>query len=532
MTAVLDQLLDRLREMPPAQKAALTKEVMTATKDMKFIPNPGPQRDAYYSKADLLLFGGSGGGGKSSLLNGLAISAHRRSLIVRRRYTDLSNLTEEIIKMNGTRDGFNASPPPTLRTKDGRVIEYGAAANIGDEEAWQGRPHDFFGADEVVHFAESQIRFFLGWLRSIEPGQRTRAVLASNPPITAEGQWIIPMFRPWLDITHPNPAKPGELRWFVRAPDDKDIEVDGPTPVEMAGMTLIPQSRTFIPAALADNPFLANTDYKAKLDALPEPLRSAVRDGNFMAARQDSEWQCIPTDWVRQAMKRWTPKPPQGVPMSALGVDPAAGGADTTTLSPRYDWWFAPLIQVPGAQTPLGTDVAGLVVSHRRGNACVVLDMGGGYGGGPYDHLVANNIEVMSWKGSETSVRRSKDKQLKFYNKRAQAYWQFREALDPSQEGGSPIALPDDPELISDLTAPMFEVGTRGIKITPKEDLVEKLGRSPDKGDAVVMAWQGGPKNVLIFRPGLKPEQMSSAMHAAGAGSRPVRLSRKPSGRR
>ena len=75
---------------------------------------------------------------------------------------------------------------------------------------------------------------------------------------------------------------------------------------------------------------------------------------------------------------------------------------------------------------------------------------------------------------------------------RAEAYWRFREALDPAQDGGSRIALPHDPELLADLTTPRFEVTSSGIKITPKDKVVETLGRSPDKGDAVVMAWWDG----------------------------------------
>ena len=54
---------------------------------------------------------------------------------------------------------------------------------------------------------------------------------------------------PWLDEQHPNPALPGELRWFVRI-DGKDTEVEGPEPFEWQGETLYPQSRTFIPAKL------------------------------------------------------------------------------------------------------------------------------------------------------------------------------------------------------------------------------------------------------------------------------------------
>jgi hypothetical protein len=130
-------------------------------------------------------------------------------------------------------------------------------------------------------------------------------VLGTNPPLNADGDWIIGMFRPWLDITHPKPAKHGELRWFVTAPDGSDLEVDGPEPIELDGRKLLPMSRTFIPAALRDNPFLINTNYQANLDGLPEPLRSAVRDGNFMAMRQDADFQVIPTQWVIEAQGRW-----------------------------------------------------------------------------------------------------------------------------------------------------------------------------------------------------------------------------------
>jgi len=90
-------------------------------------------------------------------------------------------------------------------------------------------------------------------------------------------------------------------------------------------------------------------------------------------------------------------------------------------------------------------------------------------------------------------VRRTIDKQLGFYNKRAEVTWRMREALDPAQDGGSPIALPDDQELLADLTSMSFEITSGGIKVTPKEDVVKELGRSPDKGDAIIMANAYGP---------------------------------------
>lgn len=501
--SLLDQLIARVGAMPPAERAAVEKMAAQATEGMRWLPNPGPQTGAYFCKADLLLYGGQGGGGKSDLGLGLAFSSHQRSLILRRKYVDLASLFERAIEINGTRDGVNSAPPPKITTPDGRLIRFGANQNLGDEQSWQGQPFDLKYFDEACQFLEQQIRFHLGWIRSTTPGQRTRAVLGSNPPMNADGQWLIGMFRPWLDITHPRPAKHGELRWFVTDPDGKDFEVTGPEPHHFPGHAkpMLPHSRTFIPAQLADNPYLIDTNYQANLDALPEPLRSAVRDGNFMAARKDDEWQAIPTAWIVEAQKRWTPQPPAHVPMCVLGVDASGGGDDPMVIARRHDGWYAELIEVPGKDIPkerMGTYCAGIVLSYRRDGAKVTVDMGGGYGSGIYEHLFANSVPVTGYKGMATSTGRTRDKQMAFANKRSEAIWRFREALDPDQPGGSPIALPNDPSLVADLTAPTWQPisqkGGMAVRVESKEDVVARLGRSPDRGDAVVMAWTDGLK--------------------------------------
>lgn len=497
----LNDVLAALEALPEDQKAQIAEKAMADAATRKFTPSPGPQTEAWFSPADVLLYGGEAGGGKTGLLCGLALEEHHQSLLMRRNGTDMEGgggIISELLNIYGTRDGFSGKPPPTLRTDTGKTITFGAAPNLGDEQKFQGRARDFLGLDEVVQFLETQVRFLMGWVRTTKPGQRTRTVFASNPPVLNQGTWIISMFRPWLDITHPNPAKPGELRWFVTVREGSrtvDLEVDGPQVVQRDGEELIPHSRTFIPARLTDNPFIETKSYQKQLDALPEPYRSAVRDGNFMAARADDDFQVIPTAWIQAAQERWTPDKPEHAPMSALAADIAQGGNDDTVLSARYDAWFAELKVVPGVETPTGNEVAGLLIAERRNGATIVIDMGGGYGGAAKMRLEDNGVEpIVAYKGSQKSVRRTADQQFGFYNKRAEAYWRLREALDPGQDGGSPVALPPDTELLADLTAPRFEIVSQGIKITPKDKLIEELGRSPDKGDAVVMANFAGPK--------------------------------------
>lgn len=492
----------RLSGLDAKALAKINQELMAATKGQKWFPNPGPQTDAYFSTADVLLYGGAAGGGKTALLTGLGLTQHKSSLLMRRQYGDLGGMIDDTLKQYGTRQGFNGSAPARLTTDDGRVIEFGGAKLPGDEESKRGQPHDFLGIDEASQFLESQVRFLMGWVRSTIPGQRCRTVLATNPPEKPIlGRWLVDMFAPWLDPDHRNPAKPGELRWYVTDPEGKDKEVSGPDAVEMGfdenGLPRLvkPLSRTFIPAKLADNPFLAGTGYDAQLDGLPEPLRSAVRDGNWMISHEDDQWQIIPTNWIIEAQRRWTRTPPNA-PMCAIGIDVAQGGAAQTVLAPRYDAWFAELICVPGKETPLGTDVAALIVKHRRNNARPIIDMGGGYGSAPFEHLKANGIEATGFVPASASKLRTQDRKLAFINKRAEAWWKFREALDPAQAGGSPIALPPDNALLADLTAPRFEITPRGIKAEAKEDIAKRLGRSTDRGDAVVMAWSDGDTHV------------------------------------
>jgi hypothetical protein len=304
--------------------------------------------------------------------------------------------------------------------------------------------------------------------------------------------WVIAHWRAWLDPLHPHPATAGELRWYTTGPSGEDLEVDGPGPFDIRGRTVRARSRTYIPARLEDNPYLAGTDYASVLDALPEELRRAYRDGNFSAGLSDQEFQVIPTVWIEAAQARWTAERPRGRAMTAVGVDVAQGGEDKTVVATRYGGWYAPLIRAPGSTTRTGDDVAALVIRARRDCCPVIVDVGGGWGADAVGVLGRNGIEVVGFLGQKVSNRKDRNGQLKFKNKRAEAWWRFREALDPEQEGGSAIGLPPDATIKADLAAPTFEVRSGEIVIEPKEAIKKRLGRSPDDGDAIVMALSEG----------------------------------------
>jgi hypothetical protein len=393
----------------------------------------------------------------------------------------------------GTRKGWNGQ---LLRfQQEKKLVDFGGCKDEDDKQRYKGDPHDLIGFDEITDFSKSQYLFITAWNRTTKEGQRCRIVCTGNPPTTPEGLWVIERWAAWLDPLHPNPAKDGEIRWYTNI-DGRDVEVQGRGPHIIDGKEIIARSRTFIRAKLSDNPELSKTDYDATLAALPEELRLAYREGRFDASLKSDAWQAIPTEWVKEAQRLWEPYPTPGVPMCAIGVDVASGGDDFTVLALRYDAWFAPLVEVPGKQTPKGSDVAGLVVQHRRDGAIPVIDMGGGYGNAPLESLENNSIKCVAYKGAQGSTRRTKDGKLQFKNVRTEAYWTLREALDPGQPGGSPVRLPVNAKLLADLTAPKFKMGANGIELESKESVVKRLGRSCDYGDAVVMAWFGGQKGL------------------------------------
>lgn len=497
--------MERIKRMTPAQKAELDAMLDTAP---RWVPQPGPQRMAYESPADILFYGGSAGGGKSSLLLGLAINEHQRSIVFRREAVQLTGLEEDMTRILGTRTGYN-SQSGVWRLPDSRVMELGSVAQPDDWMKYQGRAHDLKAFDELAHFTEPQFRALIGWLRSDDPNQRQRVVCAGNPPTSSEGQWVKRFWAAWLDPTHPNPAKPGELRWYVTDANGDDMEVPSGDPVKVGADWFTPKSRTFIPSNVDDNLFLASTGYKATLQSLPEPLRSQMLRGDFQAGASDPAWQLVPTEWVKAAQARWVKKDTRG-PMTAIGFDPTRGGQDKSTAARRHGTWFDEMVSVPGAVVKDGPTAAGFIVPLIRNGACVCVDSIG-IGSSALDFIVGLNLLVLPVVGSASSGLSDKAGQLRFKNKRAEMYWRMREALDPTNP--DPISLPPDPELTEDLCAVRYKVVSMGkvaaIQIRDKDEIREALGRSPDKGDAVAMTFVSGipsPGSMSAYNPPPPPD--------------------------
>lgn len=442
---------------------------------------PGAQTAALNSKADILLYGGAAGGGKSDLILGAA-RQHHRSIIFRRTYSNLENLIDRS-KEIFTGGSYIGSPHPRWKFDEGSQAAFAAMQYEDDKLNYRGRAHDFYGMDEITEFTETQFRFIIGWNRSVRRGQRCRVICTCNPPSNSGGEWIIDYWAPWLDKTHIKPAMPGELRFFTSL-DGVDTEVDSGEPFMHKGERVIPKSRTFIPARLDDNPYYGE-EYRATLQAMPEPHRSMMLYGDFSAGREDDAYQVIPSDWLEAAQARWRTIQTPSAPLTCIGVDVARGGNDKTVLTPRFGNYFGKQAVYPGAHTPDGDSVAKLALEMRNGLSCKINIDVIGVGASAFDilrRLLGSKSVAMH--ASEGSEALDKSGELGFINKRSEWWWKLREALDPAS--GQELAIPDDRELFADLCAPTYKLTARGYQVESKEEIKKRIGRSPDKGDSLV----------------------------------------------
>jgi hypothetical protein len=477
----------RWRSLQPRQK----NKILKLLSSIAWYPHPDnkPQIQAYFSPAEEILYGGQAGGGKSDLLLGLARTCHRKSVVLRRIFPELErSLIPRSMQFYGDKRFYNSTKH--YWEVDGRHIEFGHMEHVGtadlpgDEAQYASAPYDLIGFDQLEEFPEYAYLFMMSRARTADPRQRVRVISTANP-VGPGVVWIMRRWAAWLDPAHRNPAKSGEIRWYKRDEFNHDIETTPDDPYA--------SSRTFISARLSDNPYLCYSDtYKRKLSMLPEPLRGALLNGDWLAGLVDDAYQLIPRAWVEAAMERGrNGKRPAGVPMTVLGVDVARGGDDNTVLSPRYGTWFDPLIKIPGRLTPDGMSVYNEIIKLSgdiEPGTPVAIDVAG-VGSSPYDTAVNNGLNAIPINFAEGSDVLGGI--MRFVNKRAQFYWAMREALDPNS--GDNLSLPDDPQLMGDLTCLHWEMTAQGIKIKEKKEALKKIiGRSPDDGDAVVISWSGG----------------------------------------
>ena len=101
----------------------------------------------------------------------------------------------------------------------------------------------------------------------------------------------------------------------------------------------------------------------------------------------------------------------------------------------------------------------------------------------------------------EASTGTDKSGRLTFFNLRSELWWRLREAFDPDANNG--IAIPPCPKLLSDLCAPRWKPQGRVVKVESRDEIIKRIGRSPDRGSALILALIDTPKWHVLTAAGM-----------------------------
>lgn len=249
----------------------------------------------------------------------------------------------------------------------------------------------------------------------------------------------------------------------------------------------------------------------------------------------DADESLVQRSWLEASAERWKAGT-YAAGIRVFSVDPARFGTDKTALAIRRGRRLEEIILWSKKST---MDTTGKLISHlsergiappekdgdgygrsvhgssslsripshlraehdiqmRRGVTSRIVIDGNNLGGGVVDRL-----EELGWRPEEFNGGAGPEggEAHRFLNARAEAFWILRKLLEDGE-----VDLPPDPLLWEELQATRWQPTSAGkVQILPKEDLKAQIGRSPDRADAVAMAFwvdvRPGPLDPSIFGP-------------------------------
>lgn len=417
---------------------------MTKTIDLRKIYIPtARQTIAHTQRERFILYGGAVGGGKSVWLCNEALQLslecsgnvgylcrHELSSFMRTTMLTLERYwpSEIISKHHETENYF--------RLVNGSLIFYGG---LGDDQKAIDRLKSmeigWFGIDQAEETSESHFYLLASRLRLKAPNVMYKGLMTANP---APG-WV-------------------KHRFIEQKLDD----------------------HVFVPSLPRDNPHLP-ADYEEGLRKLyPEELVKQLLDGDWDAL-EAGNYLFRYAD-IKSAIER----PVDKEEINIMGVDIARFGDDSSMVIVRQGkgvvwvqgWVKTDLMETTGR-------IVNLIDRFKPLN--VNLDVIG-MGSGVYDRLKELKYKPNAINFAEAADGKDKDgKPYKevFANLRAQVYKHLAELFEDGD-----ISIPDDLELIAQLSSIKYKFNSRGqLQIESKEDMKKRGVKSPDKADALALAF-------------------------------------------
>ena len=179
---------------------------------------------------------------------------------------------------------------------------------------------------------------------------------------------------------------------------------------------------------------------------------------------------------VEAAMKRHLRSDQYDWAQKRLGVDVARFGDDRTVIFPRQGLAsFRPIVLRNERTTNIAARV--MVAKKRWGSELELIDDTGHWGHGVIDNLVTAGIPAIgvNYAGKAINPR--------YKNRRAEMWIRGAEAIRAG------AALPNIPEMVGELTEPTYTFVNGVFVLEDKDQIKERLGRSPDLADAYFLTY-------------------------------------------
>lgn len=440
----------------------------------KYDPRTNKRQMLFHGAPEMYkLFGGAMGGGKTAALinegNQLNLDYPGNfGLLIRKTWPSFRDtVLPQVEKYIDTRlvADWNRTEKYIIYKNLSRIRYGGMGERSDDWEKWMSGEYGWIAIDQAEQFTELEFRMLATRLRLNIPGIRYFFLLSCNPNVG----WIKELF------------------------------------IERAGKDYV-----FIPSLPTDN--LANlpVGYVERMrNVLTPQQQQALLEGNWEAVGEPDNVYTYAA--VQKAMKQ---ERKATLPVE-LGVDVARFGDDKTVIVLREGLRARIYSQAQGHDT---MRTAGecwrccqdkVIPKWKAGLDRITIKVDAdGIGGAVVDRLKEQRtekealytdmiLEMVGEKEREELGKRAYKLRIKiveihgsgkpkdpvhFKNVRAEIHWGMRELLDD-------LDLPDDREVSAQMMALKHKTNSAGqIVIVPKEEIKEKLGRSPDDAEAIIYA--------------------------------------------